>query len=224
MTGINIPLSLEIITPLADIQKMMMNEIRDQFNRALPTVAAAVQKDLRQNIPRVFTKSREYESLLLGPLNAHFGFEAGSEAGRLDEIIFALANSIVVEHVRVGVRGGDFTGGLRIKAFNGDFQDLLALNSAFVQNKGETLPWLEWMLLRGDEIIIADYVINFGDHPRSRSGDAVMIPKEGGIWRVPPGVSGTQNKNWITRAVDQSLDFIIQLTTRSIERHLDRTL
>lgn len=219
-----IPISLEIITPLPEIEKMMLQSIRDILNVGLPKIAPEVQKDLQQNISRVFTKSREYESLLKGPLNAHFGFESGSEAGRLDDIIFILAKSIRVTPVRVAVRGKRLTGGLRITMFTGDFSDLLNLPSAFVINKGVPLPWLEWLLLRGDEIIIYDYNIDFGDHPRSRSGEAIMVFNPSGVWRVPPGVSGTENKNWITRAVDQSIDFIIKLTTKSIDRHLDRIL
>jgi hypothetical protein len=221
---IKIPMTLEIVTPLPQIEKMMLQCVRDTLNVGLPKVAPLVQKDLQQNIPRIFTKSREYDSLLNGPLNAHFGLEAGSEAGRLDEIIFTLARSIRVESVRVAVRGKRLTGGLRIGMFKADFTDLTGLQSALVYNKGVPLPWLEWLLLRGDQIIIADYEIDFADHPKSRSGEAVMVFNPSSVWRVPPGVSGTQSRNWITRAVNESMDFIIKLTTKSIDRHLDRIL
>ena len=225
ISPIIIPVSLKIVTPVLEVEKMMLKGVRDIFNKRLPAVAKAVEKDIQQNISAVFVQSREYESLLLGPLNAHFGFPKGSEANRLDEIIFTLAKSIRVTHVRVAVRGRKLTGGLRIEMFKGDFADILSLTSAFVHTaKGETLPWLDWMLLKGDQIIITDYVIDFGKHPLSRSGEAIMKEKTGGIWKVPPGVSGTITKNWITRAVDESLNFIIKLTTASVNRHLDRIL
>ena len=222
--GIDIPLTLEIVTPVIQVEKMMLNAVRDILNKGLPRVAPLVEKDLKFNISRIFTKSREYESLLNGPLNAHFGLESGSEAGRLDDIISILAGSVRVSSVRVAVRGRALTGGLKISMFTGDFSDIVGIQSAFTYNKGVPLPWLEWLLLRGDEIIIADYQIDFASHPNSRSGEAIMVFNPSGVWRVPPGVSGTESKNWITRAVDQSMDFIIQLTTKSIDRHLDRIL
>jgi hypothetical protein len=222
--NINIKIELELLTTLPQFEKMMLQSIRDRFNRVLPKVAQEVEKDLQQNISRVFTKSREYESLLTGPLNAHFGLESGTEAIRLDKIIFALAREITVEFVRISVRGKTLTGGLKIKMFVGNFEKIISLGASRVLNDGESLPWLEWLLLWGDEIIIANYGIKFGSYPKSRSGEAIMVEDTSMVWRVPPGVSGTEKNNWITRAVDGSLEFIIKLTTRSINRHLDRIL
>lgn len=217
-------ISLELLTTDAEFHKMVLDQIRDKFNAAFPKIAKLVQRDLRANIARVFVNSPEYQSMLHGPLNAHFGFKAGDEASRLDDIIMVLANQITVTSQRVSVRGGNFTGGLRVTMFDGTFEDLLKIPSAFVQNKGEALPWLEWLLLKGDQIIFADYTIDFGRHPRSRSGEAIMIKEEGAVWRVPPGVSGTINNNWITRAVNKSLDFINRLIIGSVERHLNKVI
>ncbi len=219
-----IPISLEIVTPVLEIEKMILKVLRDILNKGLPKVAKGVQKDLQQNIAKVFTTSNEYESLLNGPLSAHFGFEKGAESIRLDSIISTLAKNIKVRHVKVSIKGKKLTGGLSIEMFEGDFLDILSLPAAQVNNKGEFLPWLDWMLLRGDQIIIADYNIDFASHPKSRSGEAVMVFNPSGFWRVPPGVSGTIKKNWITRAVDNSIDFITKLTTASVNKHLDKIL
>ncbi len=222
---IKIPVTLEIVTPVLEVERMMLQAIRDIFNKGLPKVAELVQKDLQQNISRVITETNEYESLILGPLNAHFGLEKGSELGRLDDIISVLAKSIRVIPIRVAVRGKKLTGGLRIGMFQADFQDILNIPSAFVHTaKGEVLPWLEWLLLRGDQIIIVDYRIDFANHPQSRSGEAIMIKDQSSIWRVPPGVSGDKKANWITRAVKKHLGFITKLVTASVDRNLDKVL
>jgi hypothetical protein len=219
-----IPIQLELITTVSEFEKMMLQSIRDIFNVALPKVAPEVQKDLQRNLTRVFTETRVYDGLINGPLNAHFGFEKGSEDARVDAILFALAKSIRVRPIRVAVRGKRLTGGLRIEMFTGDFRDLLSLSEAVVINRGVSLPWLQWLLKEGDRIIIDDFKIDFNKHPRSRSGEAIMVHDPSRVWRVPVGASGTEKDNWITNAVDKGLGFIEKVASRSIDRHLDRIL
>ena len=147
----------------------------------------------------------------------------GEALDNTDAIIDTLISSLEITTRRVAVRGNRLTGGLDIKMFRGDFEDILALSQAnTLTSKGEVLPWLEWLLIRGDEIIIQGYEIEFGSFPQSKSGEAVMVNKESGVWRVPPGVSGTIRNNWITRAVQTSFEFIDKVLTASVSRNIDR--
>ena len=63
--------------------------------------------------------------------------------------------------------------------------------------KSGDLHWLDWLLKRGDNMIISNYQYN----PQTglgRSGLGNMVG--GGSFRVPPQFSGTVDDNFITRA------------------------
>ena len=66
-----------------------------------------------------------------------------------------------------------------------------------VYAKGD-LHWLQWLLERGDEIIVAGYEFG-GNSGRGRSGLGYMTT--GGSFRVPPQFSGTKDNNFISRAL-----------------------
>lgn len=221
MTGIDI--SVNLITTSSEFQKMAMEAIRDELNKRIPLAIKPIEEKIANSIKRIFIVSNEYDALVNGPLNAHFGIPQAEAIQRLDEIINKVADSVVVEFKRISVRGDKFTGGLDIKAVNGDFSDVLSLPAARVElDSGGHIPWLEWLLLRGDSIILAGYEIKFGNYPQSRSGSAIMVKNDIKAWKVPIGVSGTVRDNWFTRAVENSFDFLDKLIDKAVQDSLDK--
>ncbi len=213
-------ISLKIITPTAEIQKRVNKAIAEELTKRLGKVSELVAKDFPR-IKSIFVKTDTYNSLTQGPLDAHFGFPKGTALSRLDAIIDTLVSSVIVTPIKVISRAGKLTGGLRIQAFRADFADIFSLAEAkVITEKDQELPWLEWLLTRGDEVIIFDYKIDFG--PFGRSGAAIMVKDSASIWRVPPGVSGTIRKNWITKAVDDAIKFIEKFLSNSIEKNIDK--
>jgi hypothetical protein len=60
------------------------------------------------------------------------------------------------------------------------------------------LHWLDWLLNRGDQIIVVGYEYN----PQTGLGRSKLgNMKTGGSFRVPPEFSGTQENNFVTRAL-----------------------
>lgn len=216
-------ISLNLVTTSDEFQKMAMEAIRDELNKKIPLILKMIEDKIANNIKRIFIVSDEYNALVNGPLNAHFGIPQGEAIGRLDEIINKVADSVVVEFKRISVRGGQFGGGLTIKAVNGDFSDVLSLPAARVElDSGGHIPWLEWLLLKGDSIILAGYEIKFGNYSNSRSGEAIMVKNEIKAWKVPIGVSGTVRDNWFTRAVENSFDFLDKLIDNAVQDSLNK--
>lgn len=86
------------------------------------------------------------------------------------------------------------------------------------------IPWLEWLLTKGDGGIIYGYDILYGSFktPPSRTGGAIMIQKSGEVFRVPPQHSGTPRDNFITRVLDKQSLF--DEIGHNIERLLERKL
>ena len=218
-----IGISIKLITTPDEFQKMAMVAIRDELNKKIPNTLKEIENKIANNIKRIFVVTDEYNSLVNGPLDAHFGIPQGEAISRLDEIINKVADSVVVEFKRISIRGSNFSGGLTIKAVNGDFIDVLSLSAARIElDDGGSIPWLEWLLIRGDAIILAGYEIKFGNYPTSRSGEAVMVKNSIKAWKVPVGVSGTIRDNWFTRAVENSFDFLDKLIDKAVQDSLNK--
>lgn len=214
---------IEITTSPKKFEKLVLDAMAQDIAKAVRKAVPLIEKDLQSKLPRIFLDTDVYLSLVNGPLDKHFGIPQGEALSRLDQIINTLASSLTVNYKTVKSRGKSITGGFTVTALKSDFSDVLSLGAGKVlTEKGETLPWLEWLLIRGDEIIIADYGIDF-QPGRGRSGGAVMVKNTSNFWKVPIAVSGTQQNNWITRAVRDSNDFLDKLITRSAQIRIERS-
>ena len=81
--------------------------------------------------------------------------------------------------------------------------------------RGYSLPWLQWLLLDGTKVLIDSHQVVIGPNLRSRTSMAIMRPGSG--WSVPNEFAGTQNNNWLTRAIDSSSDSINNLLKRAFK-------
>lgn len=197
----------KIITPINEIEKMVIAECIRIGNKEFPSVAPKIESAIRFSALDIFKNTEEYKSLVNGILKGHFGLEIGSAQQMVDDVVHTACNGISVAFTRLSNRGGNISGGFRISGFQSDFNDLLALDSSHqITDKGQDLPWLEWLLLEGDRIIIYDYYFAPGGfYKTSRSGQGIMIFEEKAYWKVPAKYAGTKNKNWITKAVESLL-------------------
>lgn len=129
----------------------------------------------------------------------HFGIPMGLESSILENIIQTITNGIYDRFDGWKPSGPTGVHGtFRIYISDQVERDLLELQDGIVTTeKGEDLPWLSWLLTKGDDIIIADYHIQFGVFAASRSGGAIMVPSL--EWAVPPEYAGVEGDNWLTR-------------------------
>ena len=65
---------------------------------------------------------------------------------------------------------------------------------------GGSLPWLQWLLLEGDSIIIANFGVEYSNEAQGRAGPARMT-RQARPFRVNPKFSGTKDDNFITRSL-----------------------
>jgi hypothetical protein len=128
-------------------------------------------------------------------LSGQFGIPSGLIQSIIYAIINALKNSISSKFIPYNDK---LSGGIEIYFQPKNFINLLSLPEGHIIYNGGDLHWLDWLLKRGDNIIVANYRYN----PQSgigRSGLGIMIP--GNSFRVPPQFSGTEDDNFITRAL-----------------------
>lgn len=218
--------TFEIKETNAQFQRKIRDAIRDDLNIALPKIRRGVEDDFAEKIlKKIYVNSPEYDALLNGPLNQHFGFRRGTEAAILDGILSFLQNAIKVRFKRVAFRGSTMIGGLKL-TLEFDYDAITNLKDAILQStrSKRVIPWLKWLVEEGDKIIIKNWKIVFGSFKRSASGNAVMVYQPGAAWRVPPAFSGTVGANWFTRMFNDNKKFIEDVFARSIDFRLSKVL
>lgn len=235
MSGIHIPqgysVGIKLKTPSSEIQKNTLLGLRDALNQAMPSLAKYIKEDLTKQIDTVFLSSTEYYLLVNGRGRGDLGIPAGEEVDRLAKIIEKLSQQVIIETVKFTVANNTFrSGGLNIFIFKSNFQEIIDLpESHVITEKGEDIPWLEWFLLGGNKILISGYDVKLGKYGTrsnkqgmvvSRSGIAIMVPE--GSFSLP--YAGTQNDNWITRAIDVSIaiGYMQEIIDSSIKKWLTR--
>jgi hypothetical protein len=130
-------------------------------------------------------------------LGSLFGLTSDMPSRAVAAILDAVVSSI---DLRVGRANKYLKTNIELVFQRADFVNLLSLPEGFViTEKGEDLHWLDWLLTKGDTIIISGYTYK-AETGRGRSGGGFM--KEGGAFRVPPEYSGTLENNFVVRAFE----------------------
>lgn len=184
-------------------QKQVMNQIITKLKNAVGYFELNIQYKLQNLIEQ----SPEFQELISGKLRFDMGItldEAVAVTQRIPEII---SKTLKVEIVR----SSDLIQFV-VRLITEGYQDILSIKEAsFIQlytsKSPYSIPWLEWLLLQGDKMIVTEHHIKYvSDNPNSRSGGAIMVGR--GSWRVPPQFAGTSDNNMITRALESIDEFI----------------
>jgi hypothetical protein len=189
-----------------EIMKAMAGITTKRIRNKLSTIKREIQAEAKDDL----RSSRTYNELLAGDLRNHFGIPAGEESQRVNSIVDTICDNIEVIYVN------SYFGGIRVGILQDGFKDILSLPASVIQAATGNLRWLDWLLLQGDNIIVSDFIIAKGNYPFSRSGDAIMIEKVGGFWKVPSSFSGTASDNWLIRVLSQLEPTIEKIFKRNL--------
>jgi len=213
--------SLELIDSTPTIAKKILKAIAEEFNNRMLNRMPNIEYQIHNLTIQHIKATDTYDSLVNGELAAHFGLPSASRQGMVDSIVDRVANSIRIDFKPIRQFGKGFRGETTINILVRDFSDVLNLTDAFVSTeKGQLLPWLNWLLIQGDRLIISEYDINLVPG-KGRSNMAVMIKDNAAAWRVPPQYAGTVANNWLTRAFKnnskQYFDGIANILRRELQ-------
>lgn len=197
-----------------DILKIIFVHIDKAVDSGLKDI-----KDKTKNIIASSIKNEpEYNSLKSGQLRAELGIE---NADNIDNLINKILDTIEIKKtLKYNTRG--LSGGLQLTMLSDtDLKSLFLSEEANISDvsRGYSLPWLEWLLTKGVSVIIKNYSVQMGSYPTSRTGMAIMVRGDND-WRVPPQFAGTNEDNWITRAISTSESQILSIIKSSIEQKL----
>lgn len=206
----------------ADLERQLNREINLQLSQKMPNVIIKIRQRIEKLIGQSIRQSPEYDSLLSGTLREHFGL--GDQVNIdfvLDTIIEIIQAEIKIEYIKEGLFGT-----LRIEILLPQIFDSLfdISGTSYVSPpSGSNIPWLQWLLLRGDSKVIVDYQINLAKRNRksSRTGSAIMVRPTRTIsqgWGVPSEFSGVEDNNWLTRSIEPIMPAIFDLIIQEIEK------
>lgn len=191
---------LELDINEKEVEKSIVKALREETNNILSKAATHIKLKIRKEIQKRITECPEYKSLVNhGQLQGELGVPNARQA--MNDILNRWIKSVTIILRPAKTTGNDIKAFLDIDMIDGTFQDVLSIQSAkFTTDKGEEIPWLEWLLTAGDSIIIRDYDIVF-NAKYSRTGLNIMLKSVSSNWRIPPEFSGTINNNFVTRAL-----------------------
>jgi hypothetical protein len=209
--------SLNLVENNSEIRQKILNAMQDIINNAIDNTIKILQKNIKNLIIDALKSEPEYSSLINGELKREFGI---SDTSNVDTAIDTIASSVKISKNTIKINNAGLSGGIEISIINNqDYGGALSDYSGKVidNDRGYSLPWLEWLLLKGNQIIVKNYEVKLGSNPRSRSGDAIMIASSSS-WRVPPQFAGTIKDNWTTRAlstIETKISNLIKTTFES---------
>lgn len=195
-----------IITNFKEFLKGAVKELVSLVNRDVKKKAKRVEKQAKKIVFNAVYNSPEMSALRRGQLSFDLGIPAGEDPSVI--IAQAVSDSIRIDPPNFRSAGNRINGNFKIQIQPSSFANLLSSSfGTVVTEKGQALPWLSWLLVEGDAIIIADWHVQYG--PYGRSGGARMVPN--GMFTIDPQYSGTINDNFVTRALDTIGDDIVKL-------------
>ena len=203
-------LVLNLLEPDKAIEMKMLTAMRGDINHRFMLAQPTILSRLKYQVSEWILSSDEMQSLLGGQLMADFGIP--SPGASVSNIVEAVTRTVTVMFKPVSK---NLTGTvLSIAVQPLSFSNILGLGEHVITRKGDKLDWLEWLLTRGDDIIISDYHVQYG--PFGRTGEAHMIKP--GLFRVEPAFSGTHKDNFVTRALDDKVDDMIRIIANAMAK------
>ena len=195
----NLRLNIKLLEKDTIIITKMFEGMADALNKGLRLALPSIEETMQELAYFWVGNQPELEALRSGTLSGHFGLKAGEGQNEVANIVDAIVGSIKIKLTPVKVKGkSSLSGGLTIYIQQSDFSNIYAAVAPVLTAQGASLNWIQWLLERGNDIIVEGFHIEWGNF--GRSGQARM--KVEGAWRVPPEYSGIADDNFITRAFE----------------------
>lgn len=173
-----------------------------------------IEDVVRSEVRKAIVNTKVWQSLLNGGpkgLDAHFGIPASEKDEKLETLLGIWEKEILVVPEAIKRRARTVVFSYRFYAIEAHWANVLnssagvTINDSRNSRAGKTpreIPWLEWLLVSGDQFEIDGYTIDFGNYAASRSGKALMRPKLS--WRIPTGFGPfAADNNFITNALEE---------------------
>lgn len=211
--------SLKLVEKNNDITKSILQALKKEVEKVIKKSLPKMTIDIKQIVKESLMNEPEYSSLKSGTLRAELGIANISD---VDNVIDAMADTLNISFQSIKITNSGLSGGFTLTMIKSDnISGIISSDSANVidKDRGYSLPWLEWLLLKGNGSIVQNYSVNYTNSLRSRSGMALMIESKND-WKIPTNFAGTIDNNWTTRAISKIESQIIKTIQNNIEDNI----
>lgn len=207
---------ISIIDSTSTIQAKILFALKKKVQKSFRRASGPIRDKVRTLVVRQVAQSPTTASLLKGKLQADFGLTSSFADAAVLAILTAVSNNIDVSLQDNKTTSG--VGSIVVRILPLDITTFTDIPFSTYNSNDHEIPWLEWLLTRGTEIVIGGFHVTNGQFETSRSGQAVMTKK--GSFGVDGEHSGTVSDNFITRAILAVRDPILDIIKTELLRGL----
>ena len=215
---------VQLLGSPADFEKFVLSALESQFDRAVDKAISLIKTNLKPLIHEAIENCDEMEDLRSGAFRGEIGLTSSQANGAVYEIAKAVSEAIEFKNTKSSIKKR--TGGLEIYIQPSSFVNVLSIGDSSIKyyskkyKREVELEWLDWMLTRGDAIIVGNFHFE-PDVGRGRSRLGRM--KKTGSWRITPSYAGTADDNFISRALsNKSMQKAIsKIVKKAMEKNWD---
>jgi len=183
------------------VRKQIDKKIKKSYSRIESSIQDLVQERARSQL----MSSNVMQSIVAGKLRSDFGLSQAMASSSVKEIIDHISDNIEVSFTSKSRSGALATLSLNLLPMGVNGLASLPAGNYISTGKfgGGDVTWLTWLLTRGTQILIGDFFVFENPEGKTRSGESVMqkIGKGSQPFRIDPGLSGTEDDNFVTRAL-----------------------
>lgn len=195
-------ISVELLDTSAQLEKIILSTIRESFFATLKKASNQIENGFSGLVYNAVYNCVEMEQVRGGSLRHELGLPS-SQSGIVSEQIARTVSESVF--VNVQKPKGKNSGGLIVNIQPTNFANVLSISGSTVEyfskknKENVTLEWLDWLLTKGDTIIVGKFHFE-PTAGRGRTGGGRM--EKGGTWKINSQFSGTVSDNFISRALE----------------------
>ena len=190
--------SIKLLESDKAIQTKIYHALTKEVNSILLKRVNKVRSNIIPIIKTSLLASPAIASLASGALRFDFGLTADPGP----QIVDGILSSLHINVKKATASSNGIKGGFTLYMQPSNYSNLLSLPVAIqaIELEG-SIPWLEWLLFLGDNIIIANWGVEYGTG-LGRSGGGHMVPvPEARPFKVHTAYSGNVDNNFITKAI-----------------------
>jgi len=215
-----------MLTTPRDFKRNILKGMRAELTKKLTSSAfkTSIHRGVRIMLGEALQSQDEYLSMVTqdGKLRAELGVADSNSV--MDSLVRDWVRSVNVRVAPPRVLGDRIVGTVvSVTAIQSDYHDVLdKAYASYTTEKGQEIPWLDWLLTKGVSIMVATHHSLQLPNVRSRTGtNTVMVKTKGQGWGVPTEYAGTPENNYAQRAVMEVVKEggpLEQLMTQEVRR------
>ena len=214
------PARLQFTESASQLKTNMRFMFAEAIDKLIRSKINGIELFARNSIKNSFNKSETVSAILGGILQADFGLTDDMAVEAVDSIVEYVSNNVQIIYTKSKKTSDLLASFTLVFLPNKDFYKEIKNGSyisegIYVTGYGINgdVNWLEWLVTKGTQVILSNFYVYY-EEGKGRSNQAIMIytDKAGstrsGGFMVNPEHAGTEDDNFVTRAINESIPII----------------